>query len=188
MKGLDAVAETSKRTGEAMASSVGSAVADMILEGKSFEAAMTSVFNTVLRVAIETYTRIAIEAAIAENAAQGAAFGGGAGAGFAILGGLAMTKGFKFAEGGVVTKPTLGLVGEAGPEAIIPLKHANGLGKTEVTVQQTNHFSMNGQSGNEQVREIMRKISEATRSGAAEGLELAKSLSVQIGRQSDRSV
>jgi len=33
----------------------------------------------------------------------------------------------KFAEGGIVTKPTLGIVGEAGPEAVIPL---NKLGRT----------------------------------------------------------
>lgn len=35
-----------------------------------------------------------------------------------------------FAEGGIVTRPTLGLVGEAGPEAIIPLNKAGGLGLT----------------------------------------------------------
>ena len=33
-----------------------------------------------------------------------------------------------FAKGGIVTKPTLGLVGEAGPEAVIPLSKANALG------------------------------------------------------------
>ncbi|MCD1627046.1 hypothetical protein K7H22_13675 [Seohaeicola saemankumensis] len=33
-----------------------------------------------------------------------------------------------FANGGIVTKPTLGLVGEAGPEAIIPLSKAGALG------------------------------------------------------------
>lgn len=39
-----------------------------------------------------------------------------------------------FAEGGVVTRPTLGLVGEAGPEAVIPLSKAGGLGGTTVVV------------------------------------------------------
>ena len=34
----------------------------------------------------------------------------------------------KFAEGGIVTGPTLGLVGEAGPEAIIPLSQLGGMG------------------------------------------------------------
>jgi len=31
-----------------------------------------------------------------------------------------------FADGGIVTQPTVGLVGEAGPEAIIPLRHGMG--------------------------------------------------------------
>ena len=35
-----------------------------------------------------------------------------------------------FAKGGIVTAPTLGLVGEAGPEAIIPLRRAGGVGTT----------------------------------------------------------
>lgn len=34
----------------------------------------------------------------------------------------------KHAKGGIVTRPHLGIVGEAGPEAIIPLNKANGLG------------------------------------------------------------
>ena len=37
-----------------------------------------------------------------------------------------------FATGGIVTSPTLGLVGEAGPEAIIPLDKANGIGTSYV--------------------------------------------------------
>lgn len=35
---------------------------------------------------------------------------------------------YPFAAGGVVTRPTVGLVGEAGPEAIIPLKQWGGMG------------------------------------------------------------
>ena len=42
-----------------------------------------------------------------------------------------------FANGGIVTSPTLGLVGEAGPEAIIPLDRAGSLGTTVVNVQVT---------------------------------------------------
>jgi hypothetical protein len=49
---------------------------------------------------------------------------------FTGLGGLMM-----FARGGIVTAPTLGIVGEAGPEAVIPLDRAGGLGTTiNVTV------------------------------------------------------
>lgn len=39
----------------------------------------------------------------------------------AIAAALAGMKAIKFASGGIVTGPTMGLVGEAGPEAIIPL-------------------------------------------------------------------
>ena len=44
----------------------------------------------------------------------------------AVIKGLASKSGIHaFAEGGIVTAPTLGLVGEAGPEAIIPLSKWN---------------------------------------------------------------
>lgn len=39
----------------------------------------------------------------------------------AIVGALALSGAVKFANGGLVTGPTLGLVGEAGPEMIVPL-------------------------------------------------------------------
>ena len=46
-----------------------------------------------------------------------------------------------FARGGIITKPTLGLVGEAGPEAIIPLRDINNMGGStiynNVTVEAT---------------------------------------------------
>ncbi len=39
-----------------------------------------------------------------------------------------------FADGGIVTKPTLGLIGESGPEAIIPLDRARGIGGVNVNI------------------------------------------------------
>jgi hypothetical protein len=38
------------------------------------------------------------------------------------------------AEGGIVTGPTLAMIGEAGPEAVIPLDRAAGIGGTNVTI------------------------------------------------------
>lgn len=70
--------------------------------------------------------------------------GGGGGGGF--WGGLkdAATQGLKsvvpglkwlpFAEGGIVTRPTMGLVGESGPEAVIPLSQLRGGGMGGATV------------------------------------------------------
>jgi hypothetical protein len=48
-------------------------------------------------------------------------------AGFANVANIAATA---LAEGGVVTKPTLALIGEAGPEAVIPLSRTSGVGPT----------------------------------------------------------
>tara|TARA_Y100000310_G_scaffold50965_3_gene47067 strand:- start:5106 stop:6599 length:1494 start_codon:yes stop_codon:yes gene_type:complete len=49
-----------------------------------------------------------------------------------VFGGLKSFAGF--AEGGIVRRPTLGLVGESGPEAVIPLNRAGGGGLGGVTV------------------------------------------------------
>ena len=40
-----------------------------------------------------------------------------------------------FADGGIVTQPTLGLIGEAGPEAVIPLNQMGSMGTTNLTVK-----------------------------------------------------
>lgn len=73
-------------------------------------------------------------AVIGTAAVQGAIAGGppsgGGGGGFG--GGADITSSFgglegipKFASGGIVTRPTLGIIGEAGPEAIVPLKDSS---------------------------------------------------------------
>jgi hypothetical protein len=83
----------------------------------------------------------AIRAAIFEAimAAIDVSTGGGASA--AKGGGNILKSIFGFAEGGIVTKPTLGLIGEAGQnEAIIPLSKLNSFMKTS--------FSAGAMSGN----------------------------------------
>jgi phage-related minor tail protein len=51
------------------------------------------------------------------------------GGGAARRGGLKfVAPEFEFANGGIVTSPLVGLVGEAGPEAIIPLDRFDGMG------------------------------------------------------------
>lgn len=184
---LKAIEAGAKAVASSVASNFASAVADVILEGKSLEEAMDQVFKSVLRTAIETFTRIAIEAAIARTAASGAL---GPVGGALLFGAIALPtlKGFKFAEGGVVRKPTLGLVGEAGPEAVIPLDRLGGIGGgVNVSVNQTNNITVAG-VGDEQVRLLMRRMAEATRSGAAEGAELVKSILARQGRLSKEAV
>lgn len=48
-----------------------------------------------------------------------------------------------FAEGGVVTKPTIGLVGEAGPEAIVPLNKAAGIGGVTININGGTYLDRN---------------------------------------------
>jgi hypothetical protein len=59
-------------------------------------------------------------------------FGGGGGAGSVPRGGrLAIPA---MANGGIVTGPTLALIGEAGPEAVVPLDRAGGMGGVTINV------------------------------------------------------
>ncbi len=55
------------------------------------------------------------------------------------IGGQGLT-GRKFASGGVVTQPTMGLIGEAGPEAVIPLNEAGSMGGITVNFTQPVFF------------------------------------------------
>jgi hypothetical protein len=54
-----------------------------------------------------------------------------------------------FAKGGIVTQPTIGLVGEAGAEAIIPLNQISSMGTTNVTVNMPT-----GSNGDDVVRAL----------------------------------
>lgn len=55
----------------------------------------------------------------------------------AITAGAAGRSFIPFANGGIVTQPTLGLVGEAGPEAIIPLDRMRELGGNTINITVT---------------------------------------------------
>jgi TP901 family phage tail tape measure protein len=97
------------------------------------------------------------------GAGVGAAFGGigaapGAIGGAAVGGALGIIgEGMTMlAEGGVVTRPTLAVVGEAGPEAVIPLDRATGFGSGTGTVINFGPISINGNLGAGEVREIIR--------------------------------
>lgn len=192
LQSMDEMAEAAQQVTDTMVGAWSKGVADMVLEGKKFEDVFNSVMKTVLRTAIETFTRVAIEAAIADKAARGVGGGfggiaGGIGVGLFAAAAPKVLKAIKFQEGGIVRKPTIGMVGEAGPEAIIPLNKAHGLGNIQINIHQTNHLTVNGYNA-EQTREIMRKISDVTRSGASEGAELVKSILSRQNRVSREAV
>ena len=56
------------------------------------------------------------------------------------------------ADGGIVTRPTLAMVGERGPEAVIPLNRANAMGG--VTVNVTGGLSTSAEIGQAVVNAI----------------------------------
>jgi phage-related protein len=68
----------------------------------------------------------------------GAASGIGSAILGAIPGGGIIKNILPFADGGIVTRPTVGLIGEAGPEAVIPLgKGGGGLGGNTINITVT---------------------------------------------------
>lgn len=189
------IRDTQKAVADSFASSFSGAVADMILEGKSFEDAWKSVMSTMLRTAIETFTRIAVEQALANSATQAASLSGLGSVGLFAGAVSLMTpitksigKIFGFAEGAVVKKPVLATIAEKGPEAVIPLDQLGNFGGgVSVSVTQHNTINVTG-VGDEQVRQLMKRMSEVTRSGAAEGAELVKSILSKQGRLSKDAV
>jgi hypothetical protein len=75
----------------------------------------------------------------------------------------------KLASGGVVRRPTMAIVGEAGPEAIVPLSGGRGLGSSQITIVQNIHGASD---------ELARRVAEETRRALTEALE---ALSLRAG-------
>lgn len=73
------------------------------------------------------------------------------------------------AEGGIVTKPTLALIGEAGPEAVVPLSRGRGRGSVQVTV--TVNVDARGQDG-ETIARQLGAVLPGVLADALEGLAL----------------
>lgn len=65
----------------------------------------------------------------------------------------------KFAEGGIVNRPTLGLIGEAGPEAVIPLNRlGGGFGASTINVYLQGDFYTTSEIAEEFANKIARLI------------------------------
>jgi hypothetical protein len=60
----------------------------------------------------------------------------------------------RLAEGGIVTGPTIAMIGEAGPEAVIPLNRANGMGMGGNTIT----VNVNGGDPNSVVRALQQYV------------------------------
>jgi len=167
----------------------GKAMASMIVQGKSFSETMKNIWDTLTEALLATIISMVAKMiaeelllglkVLAIESGKGMAKAISAHAGFPIVGigmGLAAAAAIaasigaiKFAKGGIVTQPTLGLVGEAGPEAIIPLSGPNapefmtGGGTFNVTV----NVSAERSAG------TLAEIAEAARAGTTDAIEAA---------------
>jgi hypothetical protein len=110
-------------------------------------------------------SQVAAAAAAAAQAAAAAAA--------ALLSPLGFGPVAEFASGGIVTRPTIGLVGEAGPEAIIPLRDAAGMGAIHITVNAG--MGANGPEIGDAIVEALRKwqFRNGALVGAAQPLKVA---------------
>ena len=61
----------------------------------------------------------------------------------------------KLAAGGIVNSPTLALIGERGPEAVVPLNRTGGMGTTNVTI------NVNGGDPNQIINAIQRYVRQS---------------------------
>lgn len=104
-------------------------IADVFTFNKDALRSFGQLFANVIRAMIaQAIKLLAIQAALSFIPGFGTAIGAGfKGASFGqkLLGGALGFKVPFFADGGIVTKPTLGMIGEAGAEAVIPLDALN---------------------------------------------------------------
>lgn len=120
--------------------------------------------NQVLQWVIDKFNAMKAAALAALEAARRAAASVGLGGGnTAPSGGGGGGGSIKaFASGGIVTKPTMALIGEAGPEAVVPLKTQNaggfaGLSGTTVNVSIGNFYGGNGDQAARELGDLIIK-------------------------------
>jgi hypothetical protein len=66
------------------------------------------------------------------------------------------------ATGGVVTRPTLAMIGEKGPEAVIPLNKAGGMGGAVYNITVNAGIGTNGQEVGKQIVEAIKKFERSS--------------------------
>ena len=83
------------------------------------------------------------------------------------IGGLLKGAVKGFSTGGIVRSPQLAMIGEAGPEAVVPLNRLSSISGGPVTV------NINGAVDRDNIDEIAGKLERAVRNGQADGLSKA---------------
>ena len=98
--------------------------------------------------------------------------------------GLFSQLGLKLAEGGIVTKPTMALIGEAGPEAVVPLGKNRTWGDVEVNMPTTISINVQPGTSREIAENIVQMVTEQLKRKTPETLAMAiriKNLSDNYG-------
>ena len=99
--------------------------------GKALMAVAVALSVAQAKILAAAWTPAATLAAIATSGGAAAAGGGATVAALATVSAAAIAASVpKLAEGGIVTRPTLALIGESGPEAVIPLGRGGAGGNT----------------------------------------------------------
>jgi len=124
--------------GESIGTALGGvtdAFAQLIVYGKSFGATMKQIFRDMVSDIISQILKAIIKLLafrVVLSLFPGMTLPGGGGGFGKLLGAALGVQGL--AEGGIVYGPTLALVGEAGPEAVIPLNQLQGFGTQTINV------------------------------------------------------
>ena len=116
-KATNAELRALKSVGMTVFQSLSQAIVDMVFEMKSAQDVARSLFKTILSAGLSFGLR-ALFGSLTGGASEAAGAAGG-------LGFIPLPR--MFATGGIVSKPTLGVVGEAGPEAVIPLSRLSSI-------------------------------------------------------------
>jgi tape measure domain-containing protein len=186
---------------------IGDAISNAIIQAESFAEALRNVAVALANIAVQDFEARGknsflgkLFSAGASAVAGGAASGGGSGPAFETFGrnakGNVISAGsmVPFAQGGVVSRPTvfpmangIGLMGEAGPEAILPLKRGPGGrlgvagGGAGVTVQIINNTAAKvreeratGPRGEEVRRFLIEEVGKEMARGGFDGQQRAR--------------
>lgn len=151
-----------------LAQGIGDAVGQSIVFGQNFLDSMVNVLkslaSSIISMLVEVAAKVLILRALGVVGPIPAAALFGGGGGFAeAVGGSSGGKGIggffrslmPFADGGIVTKPTAALIGEAGPEAVVPLDEMGSMGGN-VTIHLHGHTFLNDESA---IDKLARRIS-----------------------------
>jgi len=112
---------------------MGASIVDASTGWEKFKEAAKDAIATILLAYAKEEAVLGIKAiakALGGDVLAAAEIGGHVAAAAAAAAGAGFVQ--TLAEGGIVTRPTFALVGERGPEAVVPLKHSGGMGNVMI--------------------------------------------------------